>query len=364
MAAFGPKAVAGDRPAHTPCALPYRPQPGIPVINGHELHDRATYAQRSASDVTATNTRPRHSLGDAGCPCDSLLQPRVRSDDMPENASPNRYGSGWTCDRGYRKVDGICNVVKVPANAYPTDTSYGRGWRCSWGYRESGESCLAVKPPANAHLSSPHGDTWKCDRGFRKSDAKCVAINVPNNGYLSNAAFGAGPRFHDHKVTGEIIEEKWESGESAANQIRQAEEEWLLAKAREFGVDVRIRDVQNAHKYDRGELARALLRFLKSTKIEVPQVTGISNPFLVSLQKGDVENFGSHFSDDPQAWGSIGDEKKRWQEFTEFAGYFKCGSCEHTKFKRPKVGMTKAVCAKCEHPFSFQAMEEFPVTAS
>ena len=60
---------------------------------------------------------------------------QVRSDDMPENASPNRYGSGWTCDRGYRKVDGICDVVKVPANAYSTDTSYGRGWRCTWGYQ-------------------------------------------------------------------------------------------------------------------------------------------------------------------------------------------------------------------------------------
>ena len=41
---------------------------------------------------------------------------QVRSDDMPKNASPNRYGSGWTCDRGYREVDGLCNVVKVPAN--------------------------------------------------------------------------------------------------------------------------------------------------------------------------------------------------------------------------------------------------------
>jgi hypothetical protein len=42
---------------------------------------------------------------------------QVRSGDMPENASPNHYGSGWECDRGYREADGICNVVKVPANA-------------------------------------------------------------------------------------------------------------------------------------------------------------------------------------------------------------------------------------------------------
>ena len=112
---------------------------------------------------------------------------QVRSDDMPENASPNRYGSGWTCDRGYRKVDGICNVVKVPANAYPTATSYGRGWRCTWGYRERGESCLAVKPPANAHLRSPNGDTWKCDRGFKATADTCVAVDVPENAHLSSS---------------------------------------------------------------------------------------------------------------------------------------------------------------------------------
>lgn len=51
---------------------------------------------------------------------------QVRAGDMPENASPNRYGGGWTCDRDYREADGICDAVKVPANAYPTDTSYAR----------------------------------------------------------------------------------------------------------------------------------------------------------------------------------------------------------------------------------------------
>ena len=126
----------------------------------------------------------------------------------------------------------------------------------------------------------------------------------------------------------------------------------MLKRSREFGVDVRIRDVHGAHRYDRGELAIAIQKFLKSSGVEVPLIQGISNPFFTSLQKGNVENFGSHFSDDPSAWGSIGDEKKRWQEFREFCGLFKC-KCGSKRFKRPKVGVTKPLCAKCETPFSF-----------
>jgi len=149
----------------------------------------------------------------------------------------------------------------------------------------------------------------------------------------------------------------WTKGDFAANEIRQAEEEWLLKKAREFGVDIRIRDVHSAHRYDRGELAMALMKSLKEMNVQPPQVKGVSNPFLTSLQKGNMENFGSHFSDDPNAWPSIGDEKKRWQEFEEFCGYFTC-KCGSRKFKRPKVGFKRAVCQKCETPFEFPALEE------
>lgn len=50
-----------------------------------------------------------------------------------------------------------------------------------------------------------------------------------------------GPRFADHKVTDAMIEARWAEGESAANEMRQAEEEWLLGVCRDFGVSVRIR---------------------------------------------------------------------------------------------------------------------------
>ena len=117
---------------------------------------------------------------------------QVRSADLPENASADRYGGRWACDQGYRESDGACIAVEVPTNAYPTDSSYGSGWRCSWGYRQRGESCLAVKPPANAHLRAGQGDSWQCDRGFREKGDTCVVIELPPNAYLSNAPIAPG----------------------------------------------------------------------------------------------------------------------------------------------------------------------------
>jgi hypothetical protein len=118
-----------------------------------------------------------------------------------------------------------------------------------------------------------------------------------------------GPRFAEHRVTDDMIEARWNAGESAANQMRQAEEEWLLRMCREFGVSIRIRTVENAHSYDRSELASALASFLSGAGITPPPVPGVNNRFLASLQQGVVENFGSHFRDAPYGDGSIGDER-------------------------------------------------------
>ena len=164
---------------------------------------------------------------------------------------------------------------------------------------------------------------------------------------------GFGPRFLDHKVSDDVIEEKLDRGESAGNEIRQAEEEWLLEICRGFGVEVRIRDIHKPYAYDGAELAQAVHRFLKKRRVEVPAVQGLSNPFLISLQRGEVENFASHFQDDPHAFGSIGDEKRRWSEFKQFRDMFSCPD-GHRKFKRPR-GMEHPVCKTCEKPFALQA---------
>lgn len=165
-----------------------------------------------------------------------------------------------------------------------------------------------------------------------------------------------GPYFQDNIVSDAMIEKRWADGESAANDMRQAEEEWLLRICREFGVDIRIRTVERAYSYERGELAQALANFLSSRKLSPPLVKGVNNRFLASLQQGAVENFGSHFQDAQYGNGSQGDEKVRWGEFTQFRDAFKCPSCERKRFKRASVGYQKPSCAHdgCETVFAFK----------
>lgn len=165
-----------------------------------------------------------------------------------------------------------------------------------------------------------------------------------------------GPRFADHKVTDEMIADRWAKGESAANEMRQAEEEWLLGIARGFGVNVRIRPLEKAYSYERSELASAIGGFLSDLKLTPAYVPGVNNRFIASLVKGDIENFGSHFQDTPYGDGSIGDEKTRWDEFKAFRGQFEC-VCGRTKYQRP-FGLNKPVCAhkKCETQFAFKPL--------
>lgn len=165
---------------------------------------------------------------------------------------------------------------------------------------------------------------------------------------------GFGPRLGNDMVSDEMIESRWSEGQSAANEMRQAEEEWLLARCREFGVDIRIRPLERAYSYERAELASALASFLGKAKLTPQPVAGIQNRFLDTLQKGEVENFGSHFQDAMYGAGSIGDEKARWEEFKAFRDQFKCTKCGRERFIRPVV-LKRPVCAhdSCQAPFEF-----------
>ncbi len=169
---------------------------------------------------------------------------------------------------------------------------------------------------------------------------------------ITNLKGGFGPKFHDHRVPDAEVERRHEEDKSAARDMRQIEEEWLLDLARGFGVDVRIREVHHPYRYDRAELAGAIHRFVKSkAKVPMPLVEGNANPFLESLQRGELENFAAHFRDDPQAWSSVGDEKIRWKQFTEFREYFRC-NCGSASYQRP-VGVSAPICKKCERAFVF-----------
>jgi hypothetical protein len=163
-----------------------------------------------------------------------------------------------------------------------------------------------------------------------------------------------GPRFADHKVSDEMIEDRWANGLSAANEMRQAEEEWLLGICRDFGVSIRIRQLEKAYDYERSELASGLGGFLNEIGLKPAPIVGLNNRFLDSLIKGVIENFGSHFQDAMYGSGSIGDENARWEEFRAFRSQFACKSCGRLRFKRP-VSLKRPVCAHegCEFQFAF-----------
>ena len=84
---------------------------------------------------------------------------------------------------------------------------------------------------------------------------------------------------------------------------------------------------------------------------------GVSNRFVATLIAGVVENFGSHFQDNPHGSASLGDEMARWQEFKTFRGHFACRECGRKKFQRPP-GMKKPVCSHdaCQAQFRFEAV--------
>ena len=165
---------------------------------------------------------------------------------------------------------------------------------------------------------------------------------------------GHGPRLASHLVKDEEVDKAWTNNKSAANLIRQIEEETLLQWAQDFEVDIRIRKSNRPFDYGRAELASAIARYFKDVGIKPPRVEGVFNPFLDSIVAGNVENFGSHFQDGP--WGdvSLGDEKARWKEFKAFRSALCCPQCQGTRFRRPHPHRF-AVCARrsCEAQFRF-----------
>jgi hypothetical protein len=165
---------------------------------------------------------------------------------------------------------------------------------------------------------------------------------------------GYGPRMATHLVKDEEVEQAWAEGKSAANLMRQIEDETLLRWAQDFEVDVRIRKTNKPFDYGRAELANAIARYFREVGLKPPMVQGVFNPFLDSLRDGNVENFGSHFQDGPWGDGSAGDEKVRWVEFKAFRSALRCPSCNGTRFKRPHP-QRYAVCAKarCETQLRF-----------
>jgi hypothetical protein len=112
------------------------------------------------------------------------LSKALAAKDVPENATANPLGEGWTCNSGFRRAGTSCVAVQIPANA--TLDFSGHGWMCNSGFQRQAQRCVAISVPENASLD-PSGARWACNYGFRRQGQSCAAIVVPENASLDTA---------------------------------------------------------------------------------------------------------------------------------------------------------------------------------
>jgi hypothetical protein len=106
---------------------------------------------------------------------------------LPENASPNPFGQGWICERGFYKSGQKCIKVQPPENA--SINYLGNGWECNRGYYKSGQKCLKVQVPENASINYL-GNGWECNKGYYKSGQKCLKVQIPENASINSSGNG------------------------------------------------------------------------------------------------------------------------------------------------------------------------------
>jgi hypothetical protein len=97
---------------------------------------------------------------------------------IPDNASPNRFGGGWICNKGYAQSGNRCVKVVPPENA--SLIYLGNGWQCNQGYYQSGQACVSVAVPEHAALDHL-GHGWQCNRRFYQTGQSCTPVAVPEN---------------------------------------------------------------------------------------------------------------------------------------------------------------------------------------
>lgn len=112
----------------------------------------------------------------------SLLTFPVFGQSLPENASKNVYGSGWSCNKGYSRSGNSCVQIRPPENA--SLNYFGNGWECNRGFYKSGQKCQNVVPPKNASINY-FGNGWECNRGYYKSGQSCAKVIIPKNARLN-----------------------------------------------------------------------------------------------------------------------------------------------------------------------------------
>lgn len=141
---------------------------------------------RNPNDTATRRRRPARPLAAALVLVAVIPLAAGAATGVPDHATAREYGSGWTCDPGFREDAGGCSTIVVPEHAYADGSTYGSGWQCRWGYKRVSAGCEAIQEPAHAFLFGSRGDAWKCERGYRRQNGACEAIVLPAHAYLTH----------------------------------------------------------------------------------------------------------------------------------------------------------------------------------
>ena len=112
--------------------------------------------------------------------------------EIPENATKNRYGGGWTCNKGFSKSGNGCTEIQLPKNAV-LDFS-GNNWTCEQGFIKERKSCremsTAEKTAADARRErllaaikareAQIASGRHCETEYRSGAEVCLVITERN----------------------------------------------------------------------------------------------------------------------------------------------------------------------------------------
>jgi hypothetical protein len=93
---------------------------------------------------------------------------------VPNNATTNRFGIGWTCNSGFKRVGDTCARIEVPPNGKLN--YFGTDWECNSGFARVGAICSRIAIPPNGKLNY-FGTGWECNSGYKVVSGSCVAMN-------------------------------------------------------------------------------------------------------------------------------------------------------------------------------------------
>jgi hypothetical protein len=104
--------------------------------------------------------------------------------DIPPNSHYSSGDQGWTCNKGFSEVGGLCvsDDEVVPGDG-TFEFSDGQ-WRCRSGFHRSGKYCAPGVAPAHAAFVGG-GDHWECDWGYQRSGSQCQEVKPPPHAYVA-----------------------------------------------------------------------------------------------------------------------------------------------------------------------------------